>query len=395
MSANTILYGMQGSLYTAKVRAYLCKQGLPFEERCPGDARFREQILPQTGRWIIPVVQTADGQVLQDGAVILDHFEALGTMPCSATPPDPVLRVLAHLFEMFGGEGLLRPAMHYRWNFDAENLDFLRADFIAGLAPGADAATAAATFEMASGRMRKATRAFGVTPDTIPTVEASYLDFLARFEAHLAQVPYVLGARPSYADYGLIAPLHPHLARDPYPASLMKRVAPRVWRWVERMTATHANVSDYAGPVPDWIDAGGSATLAALLGFIADDYLPEIAAHVEFANAWLASHAGLETGTNGLERPGERAIGRTRFAWRGMELEIAVMPYRLFMLQRVQDAAARLAPEDAQRLQALLSRCGLAPLLQLRSLRRVERRGHLEVWGPLRTNDAAPASTPA
>ena len=37
-------------------------------------------------------------------------------------------------------------------------------------------------------------------------------------------------------------------------------------------------------------------TLLRLMRFIADDYLPEIAAHVNYANVWLTKHS--ETGTS-------------------------------------------------------------------------------------------------
>ena len=68
--------------------------------------------------------------------------------------------------------------------------------------------------------------------------------------------------------------------------------------------------------------------------------------------------------------------------WRGHDIQVAVMPYRLFMLQRVQDAAARLEAEASQQWHALLARTGLAPLMDLRCRRRVRRQGHFEVWGP-------------
>ena len=209
-----VLYGMPGSLYTAKVRAYLRKQRIEFEERAAGDPRFMNEILPQIGRWIVTVVQLPDGTILQDGAVIIDYFEAkgLGHGP-RALPDDLMLAVLSHVFELFGGEGLLRPAMHYRWNFDADNLDFLRADFSNTLAPGAPMAQKNEVFEMASKRMRSATMAFGVTAKTIPTIEASTIEFLNRFDKHLATTPFLLGATPTYGDYGLIAPLFAHLGR--------------------------------------------------------------------------------------------------------------------------------------------------------------------------------------
>jgi len=36
------LYGTPGSLYTAKARSWLIKNGVPFENRAAGEPRFRE-----------------------------------------------------------------------------------------------------------------------------------------------------------------------------------------------------------------------------------------------------------------------------------------------------------------------------------------------------------------
>ena len=77
----------------------------------------------------MPVVQTPQGEIIQDGTVILDHFEAGDLRKSSILPQNRTLRAISFLFELFGGEGLLRPAMHYRWNFDDDNLDFLRSSF--------------------------------------------------------------------------------------------------------------------------------------------------------------------------------------------------------------------------------------------------------------------------
>jgi glutathione S-transferase len=378
-----VLWGMPASLYTAKARAFLRKRRIPFEERVPGDPRFLGEVVPAVGRWIIPVLQCPDGTLVQDGALIVDHVDRIATQGPRALPPDPALAALARLLEFFGGEGLLRPAMHYRWNFDADNLDFLRTDFGASLAPGAAPAQAAAVFERSSTRMRKATRAFGVDPHSIPTIERAFAELLALLERHFERVPYLLGPAPTVADYGLYAPLGPHLGRDPHPSMLLKRTAPRTWRWLERMAAPDDDAGEYAHRTIGWLDADAPGdTFEALLRYVADEFLPEVRAQVAFADDWLAARPGIAAGTNGLERPGERAIGRTGVDWRGLRIEVAVMPYRLFLLQRFQDAAAAVEPAAAAPLHALLARTGLAPLLGLRCRRRVERHGHLEAWGP-------------
>jgi len=376
------LYGTPGSLYTGKARAYLVKQGVDFANAAAGEARFRETIVPQIGRWIIPVLEQQDGTIIQDGSDIIAHFEALGGTRYPAYPDTPLHALVAHIFELFGGEGLLRPAMHYRWNFDDVNRAFLALDFPAALAPtGADAAAQAMVFDMASKRMRRAMASFGVTAETIPAVEAAYAEFLALFDAHLAHSPYLLGGRPTLGDYGLIAPLFAHLARDPYPARIMQQTAFRVWRWVERMNRADQDAGEYGRPPETLFDSDHVPdTLKALLRFVAEDYLPEVEAHVAFANGWLGERSDLVPGTSGLERVQDRAIGETQFLWRGHMVKVAVMPYRLFLLQKVQDAADRADPAARAAIDALLAETGLSALLDLRTTRRVERANHLEVW---------------
>ena len=69
----------------------------------------------------MPVIETETGEVIRDGAAIIDHYEEKTVSVFSVDRNrEPGL-----LFDVIGAEGLLRPAMHYRWNFPEENLEFL------------------------------------------------------------------------------------------------------------------------------------------------------------------------------------------------------------------------------------------------------------------------------
>ena len=63
-----VLYAMPGSLYSAKARSYLRKQRIDYVERVPGDPRFERDVIPQTGRWIIPVLERPDGTLISADA---------------------------------------------------------------------------------------------------------------------------------------------------------------------------------------------------------------------------------------------------------------------------------------------------------------------------------------
>ncbi|MEM1113322.1 MAG: glutathione S-transferase family protein [Pseudomonadota bacterium] len=378
------LYGAACSLYTAKARSYLRKQGIDFVEQSPNNPHYNEQVLPKIGRFIIPVLETPQGEVVQDGSEIIHHFEERGAAEASAYPESYMIRAVAFLFELFGGEGLLRPAMHFRWDYDEENLSFLKSEFSPFAPEGADEETLEQVFAFASGRMRKAKAFFGVSEAAKPLVAEAYQEFLRLFEAHLRDFPYILGRQPSLADYALMGPLYGHLYRDPVPSRLMRQQAPRVARWVERMNTREEYWGDHnpaacglaVDAIPD--------TLKSLMRFVAQEYLPEIRAHVDFTNRWLDERPDIDAGTNGLEKPGERSIGMCEFDWRGIRIDSSVMPYRFYLLQRLQDCYDEADTVVQQQIEGLFAEVGLSALLTLRTRRRVERRGHLEVWGELR-----------
>jgi glutathione S-transferase len=378
-----VLYAMPASLYSGKARSYLRTHRIDYVERAPGDPRYSGEIEPVIGRWIIPVLQTPDGTIVQDTVDIIDHLDASESPDRSAYPATAVQRTVAHLLELFGGEGLLRPAMHYRWDFDDVNVPFLAKDFSAALAVGADDATRDAVFAFASERMRSATSAFGVTEELVPDIERSYEEFLALFDAHLAGSPYLLGGRPTIADYGFVGPLYAHLARDPYPSVLMKQRAQRVWRWVERMHAPVLDASEY-GDCGEELFGGDAvpATLRALLSYIGDEFLDEAMAQVAAVDAWLAEHPEVVDGDVVLGKPTRRLSGTTTYTWRGRAMTVAVVPYRMFLIKRVQDAFHAATPDEQATIRTLFAEAGLDPLLDVRPRRWVVRSDNREVWGP-------------
>ncbi|MEO0492466.1 MAG: glutathione S-transferase C-terminal domain-containing protein [Actinomycetota bacterium] len=388
------LYGAPLSLYTGKARAYLRRQGIDFVERSPGTERYRDVVMPVTKRFIIPVMETPDGEIIQDGADIIDHFEKGPGQHLRAVdvyPDDPTLLAISHVFEVFGGEGLLRPAMHYRWNFNEQNLDFLAAEYLLLMPPADDEEKAKERFLAGSGRMRNAARAFGVVEASYETIEESFGEFLDLFSAHLGDHPYLLGGQPTIGDFGLIASMWAHLYRDPVPAMLIKQRAPRVGRWVERMTTAEPYLHEYRDHDGSLIDGAKiPETLLALMRYVAEEYLPELVAHVEATNEYLAANPDIEAGTNGLGDPGGRSLkdgkgfegrGTATFEWRGMELTTGVMPYRFWLMQKLHDDLAGATPDQQAHTREVFRAGGLEPWLDLRTLRRVERIDNLEVWG--------------
>ena len=234
------LYAITHSLYSGRARAYLIKQGIPFQELSTGHESFKAEVLPKGKLATIPTLVTPEGEVIRDGAAIIEHFESLNGRP--SQPLGACQQIISALFDVIGSDGLLRPAMHYRWNYPEENLHFVRYHF---LHSQRDTPERADKTEYMMNRMRHVAQVFGVTEQSQTLVEELYLEYLEALNKHFEQYPYLLGWKPCVGDFGLLAPMYAHLGRDPHPACLMQQRAPRVYRWVERMNRADQDAPEY------------------------------------------------------------------------------------------------------------------------------------------------------
>ena len=376
------LFGAPVGLYTGKVRSYLRKQGIPYVERLPSDPVFEREVMPAIKRFINPVIRMADGTLVQDTVDIIDYLERHGHAAFSVYPAGPLQRLVALALDMFGGDGQVRAAMHYRWSYRSYNEGFLRHEF--GLSYRAAGQSEEAINQQLDGFMGYLNAylpKLGITPDSVPAVEAAYADLLAAMDAHLRVQPYLLGGMPTVADFGFIANFFAHLGRDPFPADLMKRTAPSVFRWTERMMTADADTPEFphsqfrlseADEVPP--------TIGPVLRLMAQDYLPEVRMGVSFIDDWLAAGGQAAPGMPVGGKPKVRTLGQGRFQLRGTEVQTLVWPYNLYLLQRITDAFDALPQPEQFRVSAYFSEHGLDGLLTLKAQRRVARSGHIEVW---------------
>ena len=280
------LYAITHSLYSGRARSYLIKNNIPFRELSTGHESFKAEVLPKGKLPTIPTLVTPQGEVIRDGAAIIEHFEAASGRPCR--PPGPRQQIISALFDVIGTDGLLRPAMHYRWNFPGENLDFVRYHF---LHSQRDVPQREEKTEAMMDRMRHAAMIFGVTDETLDLVESLYLEYLDALNNHFEQYPYLLGWRPCIGDFGLLAPMYAHLGRDPHPARLMQQRAIRVYRWVERMNRADQDAPEYFNAGSHFLaDDEVPETLLAVLRVLAEDFVPESRAAAQHINAWLAEN---------------------------------------------------------------------------------------------------------
>ena len=374
-----VLWGGPLSLYTGKVRSYLIKKGIPFREYFAFDPTFQSIIASRIGFLVVPVVRTPDGEIIQDTSDIIEHLAARFPEP-GLKPSTPVQQTVAALICAFGSEALLKTAMHYRWSYLGEQENFLRAEFGRVVSPSHDAAERAAAAVPFMLAMQAHLPTMGISTETIPAIERSYERLLDILETHFQQHPYILGGRPSDADFGLMAPLFAHLSRDPVPATLMKNRAPNVFRWTERMNAPGFFDGEFPDVEPSYVlDDAIPETLEPLLAQIFEDWGPELLANAERFNAWVAEHPSLKAGDL-VSLHGDRrlhpSVGEIEFMLRGTWIRCASTPHALWHAEKALQRARALSGPAKSRFAALIRRNAGERVMGMTLSRRLERNNY-------------------
>ena len=347
------LYGAAISLYTGKARAYLRYRNVPYVEE-PGDPEIFERV----GFRMIPVLHTPDDELIQDTTVIIDHLEATFAGP-SVYPDGPVQRLIALLFEVYGDEWLVIPAMHYRW---AYNLDFILEEFGKMRLPDASPEAQRELGAEISAPFRGSLPFLGITDDTIAGIESAYETLLRQLNEHFADHQFLLGSRPSIGDYGLMGPLYAHNYRDPWSGDQMRRIAPNVARWVGSMNTPAPNSGRFLAndEVP--------RTLLPLLEVMFAESMPALFATLDANAAWIDANPDAE------ELP--RAVGEHEFTIGGMRGTRMIRAYSQWMLQRPLNHYQSLTGKHRERADRLLDSVGGTRWMQSVIRRPVTRRNN-------------------
>ncbi|MBK8375052.1 MAG: glutathione S-transferase family protein [Sphingomonadales bacterium] len=373
------LWGSAHSLYTGKARSYLVKKGLPYRERFPSNPDFAARILPAIGQSSVPVLETEQGEIVQDSGDIIDLLESRHPTPV-VDPVAPVQKLVSLLFDAFGSEYLLPAAMHYRWSYREQQEAFLRAEFgraiVANKTRDERRDTAAKVMAFFNGFLPN----LGVFPETIPAIESAYLDLMEALDEHFQWHPYLLGGRPSRGDFGMMAPLFAHLGRDPVPAGIMKAKAPNLFRWTERMNSTPISDGEYPGYAETYAaDDAIPETLEAVMCVAFADWLPGLIADADCFNAWAADK---EEGAI-VSRTGDRQVhpnvGKVEFDWRGVTYRRGSQPHMLWMLAAAQAHYAGMNVEAKARADTVLGRTGGSDIVRLKLDRRMKRQSNILV----------------
>jgi glutathione S-transferase len=353
-----VLIGTEASQFSGKARAYLRWKGVDFEEKIATPEVYRDVIEPRVGFAIIPILLTPNNQTVQDTADIIDHIDRAEPGP-SAYPAGPVQKLVSLLLELYADEWLAIPAMHYRW---AYNEAWIAEEFGRTASPSATSEQQARMGQVIAAPIRESLPGMGVSEETISGIEAHYEGFLADYSAHLRTTPFVLGARPSLGDFALFGPLYGPLYRDPVSGERMRKLAPDVADWVERMMAAKDSGGDL---LPD---DDVPKTIHPILKRQMTEQLPVLIHSAGTLKEWaLAKPKGVRI---------NRSLGTHEFTIGGRRGERSILSFSLWRLQRVLDHYHSLAGADRERADALLEAIGGKALSTFELPARLERRDY-------------------
>ncbi|MBU3004094.1 glutathione S-transferase family protein [Paraglaciecola arctica] len=357
MSEQYTLYGAPMSLYTGKARAYLIFKSLPYTEVFSSLKVYKSVIVPKTGVRFVPVVKTPEDEYLQDTAQIIDTLEQRHPQR-PVVPATPKQKLVSYLFETWGDEWLVIPAMHYRWNKD--NFPFIYQEFGKVIAPNMPGFIRAFFGKKIGAKFKGFVPLLGITDKSIPAIEDWYENHvLPLLDKHFAEYDYLLGSKPCVGDFGLMGPLYAHLYRDPEPGSIMKERAPNLARWVERMNQPQQVEGAYLADdvIPD--------TLLELLTRIFKEQWPVLINTVKALQDWTEQNPHI------AEIP--RTIGEHAYTIGEVTENRAIGTFHQWKVQRIVDCYCQFEAQQKQSVDTFLQSVGGLESMQLDIKKRLRR----------------------
>lgn len=332
-----VCHGLDLSYFTGKIEAFLRYKEIP-HSRAELDTRALRRVARATGLAQMPALELTDGRWLTDSTAIIEALDPV--WPAAAVlPEDPLQLFFSRLLEDYADEWLWRPALHYRWSFqpDARLMSHrIAAEMLRDL----PLPLALRRALILARQRRTYVTGDGITPATRAHVESIYARNLVFLQTMLQSRPFLLGGRPTLADFGFFASMFRHFALDPTPARIMRDRAPAVFAWVARLWNARASVPagppHPAGTIPaDWLP---------VLRDMATNYLPYLAANA------AAHAAGARRFTVTIETTTYR---------------LPVHRFRVACLERLQRLLAELPPATRAASAPILRETGLDALAAL------------------------------
>jgi len=331
------------SPYSYKVMTYMNYKGIPYK-RIEANAKGSMEDIPRmVGQSIVPVMLSPKEEVLQDSTPIIEWLEER-FVEKPVVPEDSRLAFLMWLLEEFADEYMPRIHMHTRWG-NPQNQQAVSHRIARGLVYATPEASVSDFAAFMMSRQEGFNKHLGLTDRVRDNMDQQVLDLLAILDEHFLHYQFLLGDKPSVADFALYGSLKVHLYSDPNSKETMEVHGPRTCEWIETITAL-GDTRGCVGQVTfgDWIslDAGIPETLQKLLVFTAKTYIP-------FAQA-CAQASKHKSKTFDAEVYGLTATFSTH-------------QYRVWSFEQLQNRYVQLQGDDKQFVDKALTEAGVLPLM--------------------------------
>ncbi|MEM7661533.1 MAG: glutathione S-transferase [Pseudomonadota bacterium] len=287
------LSGAPGSPYTRKMIGVLRYRHIPFSVYWGADSVPDEYPDPKVR--LLPTFYFPDEngelKAVTDSTPIIRRLED-DYDGRKIIPDDPLLRFLNELIEDYADEWLTKAMFHFRWAHEADWRN--AAPLLVYWNTNTASQTSAKQFaDYFAKRQIERLYVVGSNPTTAQTIETSYARLVGILDTLISQRGFVLGARPSSADFALYGQLTQLAVVEPTSAKLTSETSMRVRAWVDLM-------EDLSGLKPntaDWFSVGEATNaLSPLLSEIGRTYAPAMIAN---AQAVLTGEDTFETEIDG------------------------------------------------------------------------------------------------
>ncbi|MCS5635396.1 MAG: glutathione S-transferase C-terminal domain-containing protein [Myxococcota bacterium] len=280
------LVGSVGSPYTRKMRSLMRYRRIPFHFIEAGTEPSRS--LPPAPLPLMPVVYyPSEGgyEATSDSTFQLRRLE-VEFDGRSVIPSDPAVAFIDYLIEDYADEWVTKMMFHYRWAIQ-ENVDHA-VRIMPRWHLGVSEANAGEFATRFGPRQVDRLWVVGSNAITASLIEESYRRLLGLLESLLQAQPFVLGARPGSADFGLLGQLVELVQVEPASQRIAREISYRVLAWCDALEDISGVEVDAGG----WPARGDLADrYGALLGEIGQTYAPFL----------LANAAALDSGAESVE----------------------------------------------------------------------------------------------